>query len=521
MKSILSLTLMALFLSTPVIRGEGTGREVGNGGHLVRCQQDGKTVFKVLDYFEGEVKSDFKYDLGDPNEDWETKAIRIAERLEKIDPLSGYRIKEEIVNFKNNRSLAEGVALKLIDLGNPSFDIDGHQCNTIIQIVQRKPERGIFEKEYLVDKSYWDKIDNNVRAGIALHEASRKLFHERTIVSQDVIYSDFDDPMPGGDMAAESARAFNATVSATNYIMNPFIYTYFVNELGFKMSTIRVTTADGTEITLFRPRFAERKFYDADYYEVRRRRALFERPAKVKWLSVCGRAILNSDSTTFRDHGRTLVINRGTDRYKGKWTAFYSFDNVCFFAEDDSFSAGKAKIEHISKKNHSKGSNTSFPLEIGDAAYQITDVAFFPDGQIMSFTIADGTLAYSERDSIVKNASSVFFPRELIPDVYAWMTLASSTLIVPNKKNNNKPLLFLGGDAHIYLPETKTRISSDLMLSSTTSVYTGIVVLPEDGTAISLIKRNGETELFRANSTNKYLLVVFDKEGFLSNYEYY
>jgi hypothetical protein len=175
------------------------GDEVGNDGDVVVCRGiDGEVnSIELLDYYEARNRFGFVPDLGSPQLSYEQKVLHVLRRISKIDPLRASRMQDEFDIFQNFTHFWPGV--KLVDIPDSLHIAIPHGCEieqVAIQAVPSVPE----EKYFTVSKDLWDKMSDDDKAGLVLHEI---LFKELINVHKHV--------------NSKLARYFNARISENRF----------------------------------------------------------------------------------------------------------------------------------------------------------------------------------------------------------------------------------------------------------------------------------------------------------------
>lgn len=168
MKQILSALILVL-ASTAF-----AGHEVGNGGGVIVCvgpqffpPQPNADKVELLDLFEAREFRKLPLGLGDPNEDYNIKIDRVLTQLERIAPYRG-----QLYRNLYNRFMDESVFVANIDLVYiPDSEYKGLPTNcSLKQAVIQQPPEFLGDKRYTVSLDLWNKLDNNSKAALVLHE---------------------------------------------------------------------------------------------------------------------------------------------------------------------------------------------------------------------------------------------------------------------------------------------------------------------------------------------------------------
>jgi hypothetical protein len=144
----------------------GGGTDIGNGGNIMVCKNQPPVT---LDIFEAKVLHNRDVDLGDPQENVNEKVHRIINRL---PPESGlqYILNNNFYEFSQQHVIKDLKLRKIKDLGvdpkNIAVKRGCHLEQVAIQTAAMEPGKTM----YFIDKAGWNKIDNNSRAALILHE---------------------------------------------------------------------------------------------------------------------------------------------------------------------------------------------------------------------------------------------------------------------------------------------------------------------------------------------------------------
>lgn len=200
-----SLMLIALTTLTP--KAEGTGNETGNGGNVVLCLKNGAiSSVELLDYYEATTYWGFHLDLGELMLDPLQKVHNVLERARRFHPETADELEKRAQGFFDDAILVSGVELTPVDDAGQYFLPVG--CS-LKQIAVQRPKEFPQDKTFLINKDIWDRLDNDQKAGLILHEiAYEKLLHEPTPFGLK------SDQYPRD---SRIARYFNALISSSEY----------------------------------------------------------------------------------------------------------------------------------------------------------------------------------------------------------------------------------------------------------------------------------------------------------------
>jgi hypothetical protein len=155
------LLLSILFSLNALAIGGGT---VGNGGDVVVC----KDKVMMLDTYEASTLRNYKTDLGALTDSIEAKIKLAVKRLAKVDPYRTAVIAYLASEFMNDTKFVSGVKLRDVKDSEEIFLPEGCVIEQIaiqnIKVVNRDPF-------YIVNADLWDRMDNDNKAILILHEA--------------------------------------------------------------------------------------------------------------------------------------------------------------------------------------------------------------------------------------------------------------------------------------------------------------------------------------------------------------
>ncbi|MGE0631346.1 MAG: hypothetical protein AB7O96_02990, partial [Pseudobdellovibrionaceae bacterium] len=144
------------------------GGFIGNGGNAVICEK--RTV--SLDIAEGEASSLIPQ-LGDSTLDEFEKAELAIARVGAISPELGVRLLNELDLFKKSSEFLKDFKLtKIYDSKHKYLPKD---CSKVRQIASHRDTVMPGEALYSIDANLWDRMDNNSKAALVLHEIIYRL----------------------------------------------------------------------------------------------------------------------------------------------------------------------------------------------------------------------------------------------------------------------------------------------------------------------------------------------------------
>lgn len=161
--------VIALSLVAGAPRVAVGGNEAGNGGDVVVCYQ-GETILstKLLDFHEAEVmRPELVPDLGAPDASPSEKVKLALDRLSKLDAERAAAYQEEADAFFANTRFVKGVVLE--DIPDSGYVPIGKDCRVEQIAIQKAP---VFPEDrlYTINQDLWERLDNDHRAGLMLHE---------------------------------------------------------------------------------------------------------------------------------------------------------------------------------------------------------------------------------------------------------------------------------------------------------------------------------------------------------------
>jgi hypothetical protein len=140
------------------------GMESG-GGAAVFCSAS--NTAKLFDFYEAAKLRNIQIDLGGPEIDYMAKIETVLNRISSFDPARAGRYSQRVKSFMSEAKFLTGVSLPEVpDSNGLAFPSD---CQLMQVAVQRKPQ---FPNDpyYVINKDLWDKLDNDSKAGLVLHE---------------------------------------------------------------------------------------------------------------------------------------------------------------------------------------------------------------------------------------------------------------------------------------------------------------------------------------------------------------
>lgn len=176
------------------------GKEVGNGGYVVKCDVAGKIEYKLLDYYEAEKpRPGLKIDLGGTELDEFKKVELVLSRIKRLSPKRTEIFEGWLRNWSSDSSLESNI--KFIGGEDTGVGTIPSSCE-LEKVIQQTEISLPGDVRYVIKKEIWDVLPSDVRAGLILHE-----FWLRVSV---------DQPSPHGN--TRFVRYMNSVVSSTSFL---------------------------------------------------------------------------------------------------------------------------------------------------------------------------------------------------------------------------------------------------------------------------------------------------------------
>ena len=195
---ILFLGSVAAFAFTLEVAASEGGAGSTGGGNAIACVQpvSGRSL-ELLDYYEAQLTTNLKIDLGPDTGNYHDRIEFVLNRLAKIDPETAKRFREKAQTFESEVKFIPGAQIKAFaDSFEPVNPPPG--CNKeqfAIQFFEPKPN----QPRYLVNQDLWKAADSETRAGLVLHELN------------------YRDAWEAGQKSSDNARYMNAQMSASGF----------------------------------------------------------------------------------------------------------------------------------------------------------------------------------------------------------------------------------------------------------------------------------------------------------------
>lgn len=142
------------------------GDWVGNGGNILECASSEKV--QLLDYYEAEQQRQISVNLG-PGIAYQEKVLFALNRLSAVNPTRASQYKNWFASFdQDTQWFSQGKFLPIRDSGAV---IIPSECE-IRQIAIQRPEDLIMpgDKRYVIDLRLWNRLSEQDKAGLILHE---------------------------------------------------------------------------------------------------------------------------------------------------------------------------------------------------------------------------------------------------------------------------------------------------------------------------------------------------------------
>lgn len=150
---------------------------VKNGGAIVSgtCYQtaDHQPVSgtEILDFYEWRLNRHWTPDLGAPDLAVADKIEHMLRRLERLDPARVTLLRGWLATFDQERAwLDNGGSLPSVDDIGGIREILPSGCTVLQAAGQRIPLNPPFDPYYIIDQALWNRLNNDSRAGLILHE---------------------------------------------------------------------------------------------------------------------------------------------------------------------------------------------------------------------------------------------------------------------------------------------------------------------------------------------------------------
>jgi hypothetical protein len=149
---------------------EASGTETGNGGGVVVCRDPETQAIQsveLLDFYEAKVIQSRVLDMGEKTIPWTEKIETVFKKLDRLSPTRSKKYRKIYERFFNEAKMIPNANLTYID----------DAANIVLPLGCTKEQASILktpefpgEKRYTMSQFLWDKMDNDSKAGLILHE---------------------------------------------------------------------------------------------------------------------------------------------------------------------------------------------------------------------------------------------------------------------------------------------------------------------------------------------------------------
>jgi len=149
-----------------------SGTETGNGGDAIVCYDSNRNIesVRLLDYYEGIRKERIKeIELGSNSgaKSYDQKVHYALNRLEKLNPTRAKLYRKWYTTFFSKEEFKWGD--KLVNIADTGVLDFPNNCE-VLQIAAQEEPMIKGDKRYTIRKSLWNKMDEDHKAGLILHE---------------------------------------------------------------------------------------------------------------------------------------------------------------------------------------------------------------------------------------------------------------------------------------------------------------------------------------------------------------
>lgn len=160
--------LLAMVFNFGVFAAQASDR-VGNGGDVLLCFKDLKTSYRMLDLFQAKHQFGLTVDLGPATLSFEEKVSYALDRLGRSQPQRAEKYRQWSRQFFAEAELLPGITL--VDIPDTGAQVIPKDC-TLAQIAVQRTEQEMIpgDKRYTIDQDLWEKLDDDNKAALVLHE---------------------------------------------------------------------------------------------------------------------------------------------------------------------------------------------------------------------------------------------------------------------------------------------------------------------------------------------------------------
>jgi hypothetical protein len=144
---------------------------VGNGAHMIACYSSGGSHLKsveLFDFYERNENKEFTR-VKPGKKDFLGILAGVFSTLEKVNPKQAEQYRSRLLGIQNEIEFKKGVRLTNTNDAMEVFVPSDKNCH-MEQAVVRKNDALPGEKRFIVRKEFWDKLSEEGRAGVLLHE---------------------------------------------------------------------------------------------------------------------------------------------------------------------------------------------------------------------------------------------------------------------------------------------------------------------------------------------------------------
>lgn len=164
-RNIIIISLI-VYSSTALALG---GRIVGNGGDVVVCKdaQNNITSIDLLDHFEARSLRGLSIDFGVQSDSVSERVYAAITRLQWLSPDRAKKYRQWANTFNSETNITTDV--ELVDIPDSQHSGIPRGCKPL-QIANQATVLLPGQKRYIIDKTLWDLLNPDQKAGLILHE---------------------------------------------------------------------------------------------------------------------------------------------------------------------------------------------------------------------------------------------------------------------------------------------------------------------------------------------------------------
>lgn len=145
------------------------GNEVGNGGDALVCKKEQSLSVRLLDYSEGEVNSN----KSDSQEKYRKLLHSWIKKFKALDPKLSSMLSRKTLTIDQDFTFKKGI--QLIDIKDSKHIYIPQNC-VLKQLAIRRFKK-IGGEKFVVNQDYWEKLSEEDKAGLVLHELLYEYFY--------------------------------------------------------------------------------------------------------------------------------------------------------------------------------------------------------------------------------------------------------------------------------------------------------------------------------------------------------